>query len=1538
MTTQISSDNIQPATLAAISPVTITSITVTDSSWTPLDDSAVSTSGGYIVITGTNFASGCNVIISSTNATSVAFVNSTTLRVQVPAKSAGTYVVYVTNTNGTTAIIVNGLTYSGTPTWVTESPLPQGTTGVAISIQLSATGDTPLTYELQAGSTLPDGLSLSSSGLLSGTVSGLTVETTYNFTILAIDPESQDSPKAFAITIIAGDQYWDYVTLLLPGTTSTSIFNDDASTNNFPITVAGDTKPNNFNPYTPGYYSNYFDGNGDYFTVAANTAFDFGTGDFTIEAWVYPISNGQNYPTFLGSVTGWSAGASGHRFNNTGYANKFWFGLNGSGGIASGDPFMASTNTFSFNTWHHYAVTRSGNTFRMFVNGVLENTQTFSGSYNAGLGGLRSGWSTWDGVNGYFTGYTSNLRLVKGTAVYTANFTPSTTPLTAIANTSLLTCQSNRFIDNSTNNFAITVSGNTSINSFDPFIPNTSYSSYGSTYFDGTGDYLTVPSNSAFALGTGDFTIECWIYVTVAFGTSGSGRGALISNRTVISSGTSYTLQHYNGKIYFGTPSVDIIVGGTTMSINRWYHVAITRSSGTVRLFLNGTSDATPVTGNTTNFSDTSSVAIGCDGSYLVPLFPYTGYMSEVRIVKGTAVYTSAFTPSTTPLTAVSGTSLLTLQYNQPINNSTFLDNSTSNFLVTRLGNTTQGTFSPYAENWSNYFDGGTNRLTTAGSSAFNLTGTSLTLECWVYMTAAPSVNNRLITIGPNGSQSSLSFAISTSRLLDVGVPFGSGGSVNSGANLVPLNTWTHLAFVLSGSTGTLYINGTQVGQTSSWNITSSNSNYFYIGYDATATVDGKFTGYVSNVRLVRGTAVYTGAFTPSTTPLQPIAGTSILTCKDPNFVDDSANRFALSMTGSVRVQKFGPFAGTTLPTPYYGAYFDGTNDYLTIPATANLAVQSNDFTLECWVYLSAASAAASADAPFYTSVTAAGYVAGTFWFGKHSATSGKVTVFIYNYSSSTYLMTEPTLPPADQWTHYALVRSGSTYTIYRNGVATVTATFAGATTGATSSAWIGRSGDSGGPGLTGYLSNMRLVNGTAVYTANFTPSTQPLTAITNTSLLTCQSATFVDNSTNNFTITAAGNSQPTFFNPFTVTYSTLQSYSPSVFGGSMYFDGAGDYLVVPNNPVLNFGNRSWTAEMWIYPSGNYTTYNTLFAKRNHASLCAYEGYLSPTNGYLGYYNGTLYTSTATPVTNAWSHVAYVFNGTNIQIYLNGVLVLNRATTNADQAVDLYIGMYNLAGTPYDYYFGYMAGFRLMSGATYTSNFAPPAAPVLPVQNTVLLLNGTSAATIDVTSNNNLETVADAKLSTAVSKWSGTTGMYFDGTGDYCFLPKTQSFLFGSGDFTIELWTYISDTTTRKYILGPGTDDPSHYDGFGLEIWGQQLCMWASSNGTSWNMLESDTSSNRGSTLMAANTWYNIAVTRSGNTFRSFVNGVVEKTFTVAGTIFSDPNIPYNIGRSGYATGGYFYYNGYMNDVRITLGYARYTGNFSVPTSPFLTN
>lgn len=202
MTTQISTQNIQSTSLAVLEGPKITNIQITNSGGTVLDDTAVALAGGYIKLTGSGFQTGCQIKVAGALATSVTFISSTEVRAQVAAASAGTYDVYFTNSDGSTAIRISGLTYSATPTWVTASSLPNQAVDVAISVQLEATGAT--SYSLQSGSSLPSGVTLSSGGLISGTVTGIAEETTYNFTIEAIDAELQDSPRTFSVTITVG--------------------------------------------------------------------------------------------------------------------------------------------------------------------------------------------------------------------------------------------------------------------------------------------------------------------------------------------------------------------------------------------------------------------------------------------------------------------------------------------------------------------------------------------------------------------------------------------------------------------------------------------------------------------------------------------------------------------------------------------------------------------------------------------------------------------------------------------------------------------------------------------------------------------------------------------------------------------------------------------------------------------------------------------------------------------------------------------------------------------------------------------------------------------------------------------------------------------------------------------------------------------------------------------------------------------------------------------------------------------------------------
>ena len=822
----------------------ITAITVTDASYANLDDLAVDVLGGYIKITGTGFAAGCQVLVNTTTATSVTFISETEVRAQVPATTAGTYVVYLVNSDGGVAIRVNGISFSALPTWTSGSGLA-GAVGTAISIQLTATG--AATFALASGSSLPSGVTLSASGLISGTVTGISSETTYNFTVNATDSELQDSPRAFVLTVTVGDPYFKYNSLLLSANGTNLVQNNtfvDSSTNNFAVTRNGNTTQGTFSPYGAN-WSNYFDGNGDYLTVPANAAFGFGTGDFTIETWTY--------------VTG---------IPTTAYVFDMRFGggdltaliLNTVGSYTvyvNGETTSVTPATSYLNRWVHWAIVRSSGTVRVYVDGI--QSATFAAAGSIITSGLALGART--NLVETLSGYISNFRVVKGTAVYTANFTPSTTPLTAITNTSLLTCQSNRFKDNSTNAFAITKTGDVSVQRFSPFNPTTAYSAStigGSAYFDGTGDYLITPTDTAFNFGTGDFTIECWVYLTNSSATTQTIMGVDLSAST-----NSIQVWYNNtaNKITFNVYGDPAFVSSSTVSINSWTHLAFTRASGTFKMFINGNQEAS---GSMTNNFANNKFVVG-RGYATIDAEYFYGYLSNLRVIKGTAVYTANFIPSTAPVTAISGTSLL-LNYT----NAGIVDGTMQNNLETVSDakiSTTQSKFGGSSLS----FDGTGDYLKSIATPSTNLSTGDFTIEFWVY----PQGSGYYPCMLWWGNSSDNSYAqiycsydtVNQDIFLLCGSTAG-GWLINTNGGAITPNAWQHIAIVRYGSAFTLYKNGVStLTGTSSAALGPVAPTTNYIGARVNNTQ--YFTGYIDDLRITRGYARYTANFTPPTSAAQ---------------------------------------------------------------------------------------------------------------------------------------------------------------------------------------------------------------------------------------------------------------------------------------------------------------------------------------------------------------------------------------------------------------------------------------------------------------------------------------------------------------------------------------------------------------------------------------------------------------------------------------------------------------------------------------------
>ena len=646
----------------------------------------------------------------------------------------------------------------------------------------------------------------------------------------------------------APDAQFNYVTMLLHGDGTNGAQNNtflDSSTNNFTITRNGNTTQGSFSPYGSN-WSNYFNGSSDNLTFPNNTAFAFGTGSFTIEFWINgPLNNdkfilgGRNAIGTMHITTGGSASTAGVlRYVGT--------------------STIVSSNVITDNTWHHCAIVRNGSSnITLYVDGVSVGTGTDTTNYTTTSG-------TWYisrndlGAGNYLNAYISNFRIVKGTAVYTSAFTPSTTPLTAITNTSLLTCQSNRFVDNSANAFAITLEGTPSVQRFNPFGTATAYSTSvigGSGYFDGTGDYLTVADNAAFNLSSSNFTAECWAYFNSSADQYFFGQiQAAVSNR-------SFYFAIIASKLFFEVRSGSTgysITAANNVVLNQWLHIAAVRNGNIITLYQNGVSIGTvSVSGVTVNDS-TNLLGVGCGGGYVAE--PMIGYMTDARLVVGTAVYTANFTPPTAPLTAITNTQLLT-----SFTNGAIFDNAMMNDLET-VGNAQISTSVVKYGTGSLYFDGTGDDLSAPNLVINSLGSGAFTIEMWVYRlgngTGGSSAYDALL--GSNVDNVTSNYGVYVTRSSGVINFFSSAGLVSS-SNSLSNSTWTHVAICRTSADNLqIFINGVS-GYSATYTGTGTLTFPFFVASDNTFNGNSNFYGYIDELRITKGYARYTANFTPPT-------------------------------------------------------------------------------------------------------------------------------------------------------------------------------------------------------------------------------------------------------------------------------------------------------------------------------------------------------------------------------------------------------------------------------------------------------------------------------------------------------------------------------------------------------------------------------------------------------------------------------------------------------------------------------------------------
>jgi len=622
----------------------------------------------------------------------------------------------------------------------------------------------------------------------------------------------------------------------------------DSSSNGFTVTRAGSTTQGTFSPFSAaeGKWSIEFDGS-VYCSSATSDDFEFGTGDYTIEAWVWKNTTGQQH-VYDGR---WPD-------NN----ERILFYVNSADKLAAyidGTVKGAATSDFPLNQWVHIALTRSGTTGYLFQNGSQVATWTGDSvdiekpPYSIFIG--RDSY----GANYYWNGFMSNIRVLKGTAAYTgSSYSVPTSPLTAITNTKLLTARMNRFIDSSTSAHVMTNNG-IGVTPFSPFAPSSSYSAGnkgGSGYFDGSGDYLSVPNHADLKVGSSDFTLEAWAYIKSTANNEG-----ICGLYTTTGNQRSYIIYQTDSTNHFGVAmssdgtyeSGSGIDSGVDISgyLNSWVHLALTKSGTNATLYLNGTSIGTTSSAPSTLYASTSPFYVG---TMYGASADFDGYIANVRLVKGSIVYASNFTPPTAPLTAITNTEVL---FN--FTNAAMFDQSGKTNVET-VGNAQLDTSVKKLGTASLELDNSGDYLPLSQSSFVPLGSGDFTIECFVrFSTVASSgifqLSNGTLNATTRGPAAGCS--ASTGKW---GIYYGTTWYEPASSQVPSTNTWYHVAFVRNSGTSKLYIDGTEMVSAS--DSTNYTDTYFTIGgwYSTSYLMHG----YIDEFRISLK-ARYTSNFTAPT-------------------------------------------------------------------------------------------------------------------------------------------------------------------------------------------------------------------------------------------------------------------------------------------------------------------------------------------------------------------------------------------------------------------------------------------------------------------------------------------------------------------------------------------------------------------------------------------------------------------------------------------------------------------------------------------------
>jgi len=651
------------------------------------------------------------------------------------------------------------------------------------------------------------------------------------------------------------------------------------------------------------------------------------------------------------------------------------------------------------------------------------------------------------------------------------------------------------------------------------------------------------------------------------------------------------------------------------------------------------------------------------------------------------------------------------------------------------------------------------------------------------------------------------------------------------------------------------------------------------------------------------------------------------------DFADATRNALVFAK-GDARV--------STAQSKFGGAalLLDGVGDYLATPASTFPDFAAADFTIEGFVF-----ALSLTD---WQTVISKNPVDQEGAWRLLAGAGGSLAFGVYVSGAWVSVTASSAGLPLNTWAHVAVCRSGNTATIFLDGLPVGSSTAFGFSVPSLVRGVLVGAVESSSPTwfFNGYMDELRITRA-ARYTSAFTPPAAPFDApalvkADDLPHLWDQTRFIVEgegtDGQNDF-IDARG-ALPRYNSLGNVRYSTAQKR----FGtSSIYFDGAGDYLQQGGSPWFLIGADDFVVEAFVLVLQNKDR-NPIFTFRGGVSSNNCFTWFAGANGKLQVdlsTSGTAVTHQCISpdgviVAGKWHHVALERFGGVLTQYVDGVpvaalSVAGLAFFNAN--VGPVIGY---DGGTVTYLYGYIDGIRgIIGAAKFKGRFAPPTRPIEkrklydPHWGKVVLhmpMDGPHMSTvIPETRGHVVQPFGNAALFNSQPAFKTRSSAWFDGNGDYIRVGPSADFNLGSGDFTIEgYWMFsgLAATPRPSLILYPVA-------GFRIEI-------AFTTSGTTIYYPTGDGSAGSSAAFagpISSSFFSHVALVRTGTNLSLFVSGIKRGEINDLGALSAGP---WTVDIGG-TTGTTNWWHGYIDELRITRGVARYAANFTPPTEPFPT-